>query len=121
MFDYSDFTNKFKILSVVIESEINKNYSYWEPESPPLTVLLSNIGKCLFNEFDNLDAINKKYLFKLIEEGMSSSDDRLANATATGLIEAIINNSTSNPEQWKNFERGLLKKSKEYALAFYNQ
>lgn len=74
MFNYTDFTNKFKILSVVIESEINK-----------------------------------KYLFKLIEEGISSPDDRLANATATGFIEAIINNSTSNPEQWKKFEEGLLK------------
>ena len=84
MFNYTDFTNKFKILSVVIESEINKNYSYQEPESPPLIVLFSNIGKCLFNEFDNLDEINKKYLFKLIEEG-------------------------------------LLKKSKEYALAFRSQ
>ena len=86
MFNYTDFTNKFKILSVVIESEINK-----------------------------------KYLFKLIEEGISSPDDRLANATATRLIEAIINNSTSNPEQWKKFEEGLLKKSKEYALAFRSQ
>lgn len=109
MLNYTDFTNKFKILSVVIESEINKNYSYWEQESTPLTVLFSNIGKCLFNEFDNLDEINKKYLFKLIEEGISSPDDRLANATATELIEAIINNSTSNPEQWKKFEEGLLK------------
>lgn len=40
MFNYTDFTNKFKILSVVIESEINK-----------------------------------KYLFKLIEEGISSSKE----------------------------------------------
>lgn len=107
------------MLSANLDNEINSIFLDWETDEPPLIILLASIGRWIFI---NLDEINdKNILFELIEEGITSDDEKLSNATATGMIEAIVNRSFSNESRWEEFENGLLSKSKEYALAWRNQ
>ncbi|MDH2634177.1 hypothetical protein QDS01_04375 [Acinetobacter nosocomialis] len=93
--------------------------SYWAPEKPPLTLLMSNFAR----EFLALD-IKHGLLIKilnLVEIAINSSNDNLSNAVATGFLETLYFNY---PKEDKEFFHSLLgEKTKEHIdrLAnFYN-
>lgn len=64
--------------------------AYWSPGEPPVTVLFGDIGRCIAEIImDGAKDVDER-VFLLIEEAMSKDGAVLANAVATGLIEATV-------------------------------
>lgn len=79
------------------EDELN----YWLPDKPPLTLLMSNLGREIINlRLD--DETIKKFMVN-VEDGMNSNNEKLSNALATGLLETIFFNlSVESQDKFKN-------------------
>ncbi|EDI8334403.1 hypothetical protein GEL21_23180, partial [Salmonella enterica] len=86
----ADYVDKFSSFSDSISETIGSVNEYWIPDESPLIMLFSQIGKSLVAIFSELDCFKKELLFKYIEDGITSDNDELATAIATGLVEAIV-------------------------------
>ncbi|RBY08831.1 hypothetical protein DS983_26300 [Escherichia coli] len=80
---------------------------YWHPETPPVVMLFSQIGKTIVKNFYEMGDIEREKIFKHVEDGMVSIDDELATVVATGLIEAIVTATDSNSLLWKDVSKFL--------------
>ena len=109
-----EIANKFDVLQKSID-EMNE---YWEPDQPPVTIMFAAIGKELVRQFDNLQNEKKLAVFQFIEDGINSYDIKLKTAVATGLIEALVSESTENEDLWLRIEQQLGGTSKHYALSW---
>ncbi|EAZ4878610.1 hypothetical protein CBX33_21885 [Salmonella enterica] len=115
-----DYVDKLSAFSDFISKTISSVNEYWVPDEPPLIMLFSQIGKSLVTIFPELDYVKKELLFKYIEDGMTSNNEELATAVATGLVEAIVTSTDSNQHLWEEIEGLLGINSKEHALAWRN-
>jgi hypothetical protein len=68
----------------------NDTLDYWKPEEPPLTTAYGELGDKIVDDFDSFSPDIREAVMSLIEEGMSSDDELLGIAVATGLIEAMV-------------------------------
>ncbi|EAP4998781.1 hypothetical protein DEK44_00265 [Salmonella enterica] len=116
----ADYVDKFSSFSDSISETIGSVNEYWTPDESPLIMLFSQIGNSLVAIFSELDCVKKELLFKYIEDGITSDNDELATAIATGLVEAIVTSTDANQYLWGEIEGLLGVKSKEHALAWRN-
>tara|TARA_R100000687_G_scaffold82342_1_gene81583 strand:+ start:317 stop:631 length:315 start_codon:yes stop_codon:yes gene_type:complete len=67
----------------------HETVDYWSPDAPPATTLFAELGdKIAEDSGAEKNGINSE-VFRLIEAAMTSGNDKLVTAVATGLIEAI--------------------------------
>lgn len=116
----NNYLKKMASFSTVILEKIESVNKYWSPEEPPVIVLFSQIGKTLARIYPSFENAQKESVFQHIEEGMTSTNDELATAVATGLIEAIVTSTDGDHLLWAKIEKSLGHKSKEHALAWKN-
>ncbi|NDP59176.1 MAG: hypothetical protein GZ090_07455 [Oxalobacteraceae bacterium] len=109
-----EITEKFDVFQEAT-NEINE---YWEPDQPPVTIMFAAIGKELVQQFDSIQNEKKLAIFQCIEDGMNSVDIDLKTAVATGIIEALVSESTENEDLWIRIEQQLGLSSKHYALSW---
>ena len=111
---------------IVIQSNDDDNFIHPAPFSSgtdhPLcvAVLPAAIGKELARCFDNMRNESRVSAFELIEEGMNSSDHALKTAVATGIIEALISESSRNEGLWSRIELQLGSVSRRHADGWRN-
>lgn len=86
----SAFVDTFIELSDAMRSVYQETHDYWYPKEPPITVLFSEFGFRMVDDFyNNPQALNEK-MFQQIELAMMSDNEQLGIAVATGLIESIV-------------------------------
>lgn len=66
-----------------------ETFDYWSPDEPPVTTLFAELGDRIAEDFETVTSDANSAIFQLIEVAMTSGDDQLVTAVATGLIEAI--------------------------------
>lgn len=90
------------------------------PDSPAPILLFSLVGKSIVKNLSFLNENEKLSLFQHIELGMTSDNEELAIAVATGLVESLVTASDANESVWKEIEYYLQVESKKHALAWKN-
>lgn len=83
-----------------------------------VTVLFGYFGHAIVKNYASFTNAEKQYIFSTIESGVSSSDKKLANAVATGLLEAIYSKANKTPMLWQRIDSNLLAESRSYILAW---
>ena len=116
----NDCLSFFVLNSEFIKNEVKNCMDYWLPESPPIILLFSCVGKNLAAQLSLLSSSEKQFIFQHIEDGMCSEENELNTAVATGLIESLITASDENTKLWKEIESNLQPESKKHALAWKN-
>lgn len=86
----------------------------WEPEVPPITLLYSAVGRAIARAFKEFDPATRQYLFTRIEFGMNSSDSRIGDAVATGLLEALATQVFNNRVLLDEILSAALPESRKY-------
>lgn len=74
--------------------------AFWAPETPPMTTLFAALGDRIAEDFNSVSTEVNRQTFRLIEDGMSSKDQKLVTAVATGLIEAIVSKTAPQKDVW---------------------
>lgn len=116
-----EYLSLFFVLSDEIQILLNEFDHEWEnDEDPPYIFLFSKIGKVIANNVFLFDYKKQIEIFSHIECGINSDNEYLATAVATGLVEALVNVSDSNPELWNKIESHLGTESKKHAIAWKN-
>lgn len=90
----------------------------WAPNDPPEIILFAAFGRSIGNYFDSYHPDERKALFIFIEDGMTSDDEELSIAVATGLIEALVSVSDKKEGLWTKLEVELGPRSKAHAIAW---
>jgi hypothetical protein len=109
-----EITKKFDGL----QNAVNEINEYWKPDQAPVTIIFAAIGKELVRQFDSIKNEKKLEVFQCIEDGINSSDINLRTAVATGIIEALVSESTENEDLWLRIEQQLGVSSKHYVLSW---
>lgn len=86
----TEFLNDLAGISPAIMQARDETIAYWAPDEPPITVAFAEVGHALVDEIAILDNSAREAAFLMIEEGISSEDEQLSTAVATGLIEAMV-------------------------------
>ncbi|HAI5548535.1 TPA: hypothetical protein ACRUNH_000851 [Escherichia coli] len=114
------YIEKMASFSTVLSETVSLANEYWHPETPPVVMLFSQVGKTIVKNFYEMGDIEREKIFKHVEDGMVSLDDELATVVATGLIEAIVTATDSNSLLWQDLSKFLGDKSKSHALVWKN-
>lgn len=114
------FIKKLMKTSNFLQSIGQETFEYWEPDPPPVTILFAAVGKELARRFDSMENESKEIAFEFIEEGMNSNDNALTTAVATGIIEALISESSRHEGLWPRIELQLGSISKRHAEGWRN-
>ncbi|WKE65269.1 hypothetical protein PVT67_16630 [Gallaecimonas kandeliae] len=75
--------------------EIDKINFVFHPDQPPELIILSALGRCVYENMDNIDDCELERIFDVVEFFMEGHDD-VSNAVATGYVEGIINQCDSS-------------------------
>ncbi|MCQ8230190.1 MULTISPECIES: hypothetical protein [Pantoea] len=103
-----------------LKNDVKKCLEYWMPDAPAPILLFSLVGKSIVKHLSFFNENEKLSLFQHIELGMTSDNEELAIAVATGLVEALVTASDANESVWKEIEYYLQVESKKHALAWKN-
>lgn len=103
-----------------LKNDVTKCVEYWMPEVPAPILLFSVVGKSIVNHLNFFNENEKLSIFQHIELGMTSDNEELAIAVATGLVESLVTASDANELVWKEIEYYLHVESKKHALAWKN-
>jgi len=113
-----DFLLSLASKSPVLNETLDRCFLRWRPEEPPITVAFGELGHAVGEHFHDLPIETQQKIFAQIEEGMVSSDEGLATAVATGLIEALVTESDRRTELWSQFEKLLGPESLKHAVCW---
>lgn len=80
-----DFISKLIIEFPEMIDVLQKSNKYWFPDSPPLTILLSDLARSMAEII--LTRKRRKNLFELLETNLKNGEENLSQAIATGFIE----------------------------------
>lgn len=114
----SEFLDRLARISPLIEEARSETIEYWSPDEPPMTVAFAEIGHAIVDKIDALDSDAQQAAFQMIEEGISSDDEQLSTAVATGLIEAIVGRSADRGS-FPEFLAKLGQNSRFHAVAWH--
>jgi len=84
------FLDGLSRISPVIAEARDATIDYWSPDEPPITIAFAEIGHAIVDEIDAFDSAAQQAMFQMIEVGISSDDEQLSTAVATGLIEGMV-------------------------------
>jgi hypothetical protein len=86
----------------------------WQPEEPPATVLYSAFGQSISETVGHLSNDEKTYIFDTIEQLLLQGDDIVRAAVATGLLEALLSQSSSNRFDFRAISNHLRPNTRHY-------
>ena len=101
-----------------LNDKLNQCFRSWEPDMPPATVIFAELGDSISEHLTVMPADVRREIFARIENGMTSSDEVLRTAVATGLIEAFVSSADKNQELWEQFEKLLGPASLKHAVVW---
>lgn len=82
--------------------------------------LLSSFGGDIAREFEIISPDEWTELVALIEKGLTSHDDDISTAVATGLVEALVNVAELEEGRWPRIDAVLGPEARGYADAYRN-
>ena len=91
---------------------------YWAPEEPPFIIAFGDIGQCIGQAFDEMDSATRAAVFDKIETGMTSDDEQLDIAVATGLVEALVGHA-ARYGNWETIRKELRPATRSHADAWH--
>ena len=91
---------------------------FMDSENPLPISLLGQFGGVIANNFEALAPNEWAALAAMIEQGLTSDDDDVSTAVATGLIEGMIHRAEAIDNLWPRIEAGLGSKARSYADAY---
>ena len=89
------FVNRLSAISPGVLAAYHKTVAWWDPDEPPDTCLLGDLGARIVEEFPSVDDAMNDRLFFEIEQAMASDDEALITVVATGMIEAMVGTANS--------------------------
>jgi hypothetical protein len=89
-----------------------------EPTAPPDIFLFSEFGVAITRIVDNVEESQIAELFDAIEDYMRNGDENVGAAVATGLLEALLNESSAKRFDFQKVSRFLGDRTKEYCVAW---
>ncbi|MFD1331204.1 hypothetical protein ACFQ4O_04260 [Methylopila musalis] len=92
------FAAEITEITPLFQEEIKAISAYWHPSSPPPTEILGALGQELVRNWREITEEQKIRLADAIERGAIHSDEILATATLTGLVEASLNAAANSTE-----------------------
>jgi hypothetical protein len=99
----------------LLQDELCRFLAEWTDEPPPLIIGYGGIGQAIAENLNSFSQETRNKIFADIECGMTNSDEAVATATATGLVEALVAVSDKDPTLWLDLERMLGPESLKYA------
>lgn len=90
----------------------------WQPDAPPLTVIFADLGRSLCRHVDMLPEAIVRELCLAIEDLMTHGDEAVKNAVATGMLEAILSESSANRFDISALARWFGPETRAYCLAW---
>jgi hypothetical protein len=104
--------------SPTLRSAYQETVDYWQPDEPPVTTLFAALGVRIAEAFDDVGMDAHRQTFRLIEAAMTSGDDRLVTAVATGLLEGMIGAAGRQEGLWPRIAPMLGERSRRHAEAW---
>lgn len=86
----------------------------WKPDEPPPTILYAAFGRRIAMGADELSEQEKKIVFNAIEECFTNGDEVVKSAISTGLLEALLNESSSGRLSFQSIASYLGDMSRQY-------
>jgi hypothetical protein len=115
---FCEFIDALVEQSPTLRSAYQETVDYWQPDEPPVTTLFAALGTRIAKAFDNIGPEINRKTFRLIEAAMTSGDDRLVTAMATGLIEGMIGATERQEGLWPRIAPMLGERSRRHAEAW---
>jgi hypothetical protein len=104
----------------ILKKALTKTLEYWEPDEPPITIMFGAIGRAIGENLANFSEEIKRGLRSTIERGMEDQDQRIQDAVATGLIEALMVTLESEQGSWRSAREILGPESMKHAEGWWN-
>lgn len=90
----------------------------WQPDAPPLTIIFADLGRTLCRHVGALPEATTRELCVNIEDLMMHGDEAVKNAVATGMLEAVLSESSAKRFDISALARWFGPKTKAYCLAW---
>lgn len=104
--------------SPALRSAYQETVDYWQPDEPPVTTLFAALGVRIAETFDDVGMDRHRQTFRLIEAAMTSGDDQLVTAVATGLLEGMIGATEQQVGLWPRIAPMFGERSRQHAEAW---
>jgi hypothetical protein len=111
------FIREITDISLGLKSTYDNTVAYWNPDEPPTTAALSDLGHKIVDDLNLQELSANEAVFLAIEDAMNSDDEDLSTAVATGMIEGIISRA-SRTGVWEKIRPILGPASAHYADAW---
>jgi len=86
----------------------------WKPETPPPTIIMSALGDTLAGAAVGFSGEDLECVFLAVEGLLDSGDEKVKDATATGLLEALLAQASANKVDFTLFAQYLGPQSRRY-------
>lgn len=86
----------------------------WEPEDPPITVVMSTLGRALASGVQECKQTDLKRVFDLVESLLTDGQDEVKNAVATGFLESLLSESSASKFDFRRIATFLGKQAIRY-------
>lgn len=83
-----DFLVRIFLILPELENSYVSLQGDWKPDNPPETVIMGELARGIDPE--KISKLQEIQLFDLFEEGLSSSNKKLGDTIATGLLECLF-------------------------------
>lgn len=103
-------------LDPAVGKSVERLVASWFPEAPPVTIIFSQAGDTIADHLAQMSVDTQREIFDVIERGMTSQEEELRNAVATGLIEALVGKSDRQPGLFAQFEQLFGPASAKHAM-----
>jgi hypothetical protein len=80
-----------------LRDERDRLHGEWQPDSPPITVLMGALGRVLGESLDSLDDDAVERIAGVIESLLLTGTEDVKNGVATGLLESVVASSETAP------------------------
>jgi hypothetical protein len=81
----------------LLEVQLARTRADWEPDEPPPTVVMGDVGQCLAESALKLTDDELRAVVELIEHALEHAADTVKDAVATGLLEAAMSVADTSP------------------------
>jgi hypothetical protein len=103
-----------------LEDQLARSLHGWGADQPPVTVVFADLGNAIAENIGILPDAALRTIFATVEVGMTTSDDVLRTAVATGLVEALVSTADAKRDLWKDLDKLLGPASRKHAIAWRN-
>lgn len=87
--------SRFAGLCESLAEAVARERAEWEPESPPLTVAMSTLGRVVASGTQGRSDTDLKPVFDLVESLLTDGEESVKDAVATGFLESLLSESSA--------------------------